>query len=487
MPNTSESISERILVVDDEPSICRMIAKVLTAEGYEPVVCTKPRDALEATQRENFGLAFVDIRLPEMSGLDLAPKLKENNPHLEIVFITGYGTLESAVQAIKVGAYDFLRKPFNISELKLCLNRFQEREALKKRLKLAEQRYYHLVQHVPLLVFLLSSNFRLDFINEACSTMLGYTSDEALNIPNWLLDRVHPDDRKRVKELFQSAFGSGGSQFSTECRLIHKEGHPIHVMMKSIPWLEDEMGHEAEQLEGIILDITNRVFLEKALVQREKLKTLGAVAAEVAHQIRNPLVSIGGFALRLQKELPDVPEIQIILNEAQRLEEILDRIRNYLKPVEIRPQECSVNSVITECVNLLSPETEKRGLTCQLELSPGLPDVYLDPGMLAQVFVNLVRNAARAMGRGGTLIIESFESDENLYIDFKNQTLGQKIKDPEQLFLPFDEGGPNIGLPFSYQLVKNMGGLLSFAQDDQYTTFTVILPKSAQSPPSDFS
>ena len=479
MHNIDQADSERILVVDDEPSICRMVAKVLKAEGFEAVVCTSPREALEATKGENFGLAFVDIRLPEMSGLDLAPKLKENNPFLEIVFITGYGTLESAVQAIKVGAYDFLRKPFNVSELKLCLKRFQEREALKQRIKLAEQRYYHLVQHVPMLVFLLSSNFRLDFINEACSTMLGYTSDEALHVPNWLLDRVHPDDRNRIKELFQSAFGSGDAQFSAECRLMHKKGHPIHVMIKSIPWLEDEMGREAEELEGIILDITDRVFLEKALVQREKLKTLGAVAAEVAHQIRNPLVSIGGFALRLQKDLPDVPEIQIILREAQRLEEILDRIRNYLKPVEVRPQECSVNTIIAQCVDLLSPETERRGVTCQLELNPGLPVVSVDPGLLAQVFVNLIRNAAGAMGRGGTLIIKSFESDENLHVDFKNQTVGQKIKDPEQLFLPFDQGGPNIGLPFSYQLVKNMGGLLSFAQDDQYTTFTVTLPKSA--------
>jgi PAS domain S-box-containing protein len=469
---------ERILVVDDEPSICKMVAKVLKSEGYEPVTCTNPQDALEAVKRDTFGLAFVDIKLPQMSGLHLAPKLKQHNPALEVVFITGYGTLESAVQAIKVGAYDFLRKPFNISELRLCLKRFREREVLKERIRLAEQRYYHLVQHIPLLVFLLRSDFQLEFVNEACLTMLGYTADEALNAPNWLLERVHPDERKRIKELLRSAFSAGGSPFSTECCLLHKKGHPIHVMLKSIPWFQNDMGHEPDRLEGVILDITDRVFLEKTMVQREKLKTLGTVAAEVAHEIRNPLVSIGGFARRLQKKLPDTPEIGIILNDAQRLEEILDRIRNYLEPVDLRPRECFVNSIVTNCVNLLSPEIERKGIKFRLDLNPQLPPVCVDPDILAQVFINLIRNGVETMDRGNVLIIESLESDENLRIIFKNEARGQEIKDPEHLFLPFDEGGPHIGLPFSYRLLKNMGGFLSFAQDEQYTTFTVTLPKS---------
>lgn len=478
MADTNETTAEHILVVDDEPSICRMVAKVLKSEGYEPIICTHPREALTVAERETFNFAFIDIKLPEMNGLDLAEKLKDLNPLLEVVFMTGYGTIENAVQAIKVGAYDFLRKPFNINELKLCLNRFREREALKKEIRLVERRHFHLVQHIPLVIFVLRKDLQLDFINEACSAMLGYSPDEALAVPNWFVERICSEDRERIKSLLNSAFTSEGSPFSTECRFIHKRGNLLHTIIKSIPWLEHEAEAEAERLEGIIVDITDRIFLEKALIQKEKLKTLGAISAEVAHEIRNPLVSLGGFARRLQKKFPDVPEIGIILSESHRLEKILDRIKNYLKPVEIRPRECSVNKIITDCVDLLSPELERKQVVYRTDLDPQLPDVCVDPDILSEIVIILIRKTGEISDKGKTVVIRSFESNQNLHIEFKGQAVaGTKIKDVEHLFLPFDEGGQSIGLPLSYRLLKNMGGFLSFAQDDNDVIFTVTLPK----------
>lgn len=478
MAETEKNGAELVLVVDDEPSICRMVSKVLQGEGFDPIIATHPREALAVSEEQNFHLAFVDIRLPEMSGLDLAIKLKEHNPFLEVVFMTGYGTFDSAVQAIKVGAYDFLRKPFNISELKLCLKRFQEREALKEQVRLAESHYYHLVQHIPLLIFVMRNDLQLEFVNDACAVILGYSPDEVVNVANWFLERVHLEDRERIRTLFQAAFTSNSSPFSTDCRFLHKEGHLVHAIIKSIPSFEHENGCQLERLEGIIVDITDRVFLEKALVQKEKLNTLGAISAEVAHEIRNPLVAIGGFARRLQNKFPNVSEIDIILNESQRLEKILDRIKNYLKPVEVLPTECSVNSIIINCVSLLAHELDRKRLQYCLDLDPELPDAYIDPDILSEVFMILIRKVEEMIGQGGALAIKTFESDQNLHIEFKSPARGFRIKNADQLFLPFDEGGQSIGLPFAYRLLKNMSGLLSFAQDETYTTFTVTLPKS---------
>ena len=471
----------RILVVDDEHSICRMVAKVVQGAGYVPVVCHHPREALEAAQSEMFPLAFLDIRLPEMSGLELAAKLKESNPLLEMVFMTGYGTIENAVEAIKVGAYDFLRKPFNISELKLCIRRFQEREALKEKIRLAEGRYFQLVQHIPLVIFVLRKDFQLDFINEACSKILGFGPEEAVHVEGWLLERMHPDDRPRIESLFQSAFESGATPFSAECRFHHKKGQILHTIVKSIPRLEQVNGMEAEQLEGIVVDITDRVFLEKSLVQKEKLKTLGAISAEVAHEIRNPLVSLGGFARRLQKKYPQTPEIDIILNESQRLEKILDRIKNYLKPLEIRPRECSVNEVLTNCFKLLSSEADSpEAAGSSLDLDSQLPLAYIDPDILSEVFINLIRKGEENIRKGGRLTVRTFESGENVHVEFRNEGGGLKIRDQEELFLPFDEGGESIGLSLSYRLLKNMGGVLSFNQDESLVVFTVTLPKTVR-------
>ena len=233
-----------------------------------------------------------------------------------------------------------------------------------------------------------------------------------------------------------------------------------------------------EANERLRKEIEERRRLEKILSQKEKLETLGAIAAEVAHEIRNPLVSIGGFARRLRQKFPDSAECEIILRESERLERILSRIGDYLKPVEVRYQECSVNTVVGECKALLSPELERRKVVCRLDLNPELSRVRTDPGILKQVFINLIRKAAESMVKGGNMLISTREKEEDIIIEFSNHAPGLRVKRPDQLFMPFADEGESIGLPLSYRLLKDMGGLLSFSQEKDRIVFTVTLSKN---------
>ncbi|MDY0038757.1 MAG: response regulator [Desulforhabdus sp.] len=477
MAGSREAAGERILVVDDDETMCQMLAEILAKEGYCGCVCTDPEEALSIAEQDVFSLAFVDINMPTISGLDLAAKLKESDPRREVVFITGSGAIDDAVQAIKIGANDFLRKPFSVTEFTLCLRRFQERKALRNQIVRAERRYFDLVQNVPLLIYVLHKNLQLDFINHACFHILGYSPDEAISTPDWFVGRIHFEDRDRITKLVDAAFESGGASFSAECRFIHKKGHVINTIVKSIPPYGDPGQCACELMEGIIVDITDRVFLERALVQREKLKTLGAISAEVAHEIRNPLVSIGGFARRLLSKYPDLPEANIIVRESERLEKILGRIKDYLKPVEVFAEECSINEIIHNSIDLLAPEIEQRSVECRLDLEPALPAAIADPEILSQVCINLIRNAIDSVEEGGSLAVRSFQSDHSVHADFKHPHQGSRTKNPELVFLPFDEGGESIGLPLCHRLLKNMGGVLSFSEDADYAVFTVSLPK----------
>lgn len=481
MNNPGEMPGIEILVIDDDPSVGKLLDSFLRSKGYNPVTCKHPKEALEYSEKNRFDLAFVDINLPGMNGLELASRLKELNPLGEVVFITGYGSFDNAIQAIKMGAYDYLRKPFGISELELCIKRFQERQRLKEQVKIAEQRYFHLVQNIPSLVFIINRDFRLEFINRACEAMLGYTAEEALGDPYWFMGRIHPGDLERVKGLFLSVFQSSSSRFSAECRLLHKDGHLIHAMVRSIALTRVEEDTEINRLQGMVIDITDRVFLEKAVVQKEKLRILDSIASEVAHEIRNPLVSIGGFARRLRKSFPELPEGDIILQESQRLEKLLQRIADYLKPVEVNYQECSINRVVTDCVEMLVSEMEPEGFNYQLHLDPSLSVVSIDKDILERIFIDLIRNGEKEMGKEGTLHISTFESDRNLHIEFKNRYQRTQAEDAEPFFMPFNDGAQRIGLPISYRLLKNMGGLLSFSQRDNDMVFTVTLPKKGLS------
>ncbi len=466
-----------IMVVDDDVMIRNLLSSTLEMEGYAPIVCADSQAALEMSKQENFSLAFVDINLPGMSGLDLATRLKEDTPMREVVFITGSESLENAVQAIKIGAYDYLKKPFRIEEFNLCLRRFEEKEALREKIRLAEQRHFQLVQNIPLLIYVLNRELQVVFVNRASSSLLGYDPEEAVNTPDWFLTRIHEDSRKKAAKKFKSAFDLGIS-VSMECRFVHKDGHYIHALLKSMPHTGYGTTMGDEYLEGFVLDISDRVFLEKSLIHREKLKTLGAISAEVAHEIRNPLMSIGGFAKRLKRKYPDLHECEIILNESRRLEKILSRIRNYLEPVEIHPKKCSVGNLVEDCLDLLSPEMEKKQVDFELEMTDDLPHVYADPEVLTQIFINLVRNAVSATNEQGKLMIRGYAGDPGLCIEFSNQASGATITHPETLFLPFADGGQSFGLPLCYRLVKDMGGLLSFSQDSKCITFTLSLPRS---------
>ncbi len=130
--------SERILIVDDEDGMRRLLGRVLSREGYETTTVASGAEALQQVARDHFDLVVTDIKMPEMDGLQLLEELKEFDPSLPIIVMTAYGTVENAVQALRAGAYDYIAKPFETDEIKLTVAKALERERL-----LAENRYLH--------------------------------------------------------------------------------------------------------------------------------------------------------------------------------------------------------------------------------------------------------------------------------------------------------------------------------------------------------
>ena len=354
----------------------------------------------------------------------------------------------------------------------------EDRKRIEQELRESETRYRLLINTMPSIVYRGYKDWSVDFMDEKVKSLTGYSMEEFNSRKKKWSDVILARDLEAAKKAFIQALKTNKS-YVREYRIETKGGEILWIQERG-QIICDRDG-EIEYVTGVFFDVTERKRLQKAIVQREKLNTLGTIAAEVAHEIRNPLVSLGGFARRLQKKFPDMSECDVILQQSQRLEKMLSRIRNYLHPVEIHPQKCSVNSIISDSVGLLSPETEIRGLSCQLNLNPDLSDVYTDPDILTQIFVNLILNAAEAIDNGGVLSISTFESDKDLYIEFKNPSSQPTIKHPELLFMPFAEGGESIGLPLCYRLLKNMGGLLSYTSEEGHMVFTVSLPKSVRS------
>ena len=122
--------SERILIVDDEEGMRRLLGRILAKEGYDTTTAANGVDALRLVASERFDLVVTDIKMPEMDGLQLLQEIREYEPSLPVIVITAYGTIENAVQALRAGAYDYIAKPFEADEIKLTVAKVLERERL---------------------------------------------------------------------------------------------------------------------------------------------------------------------------------------------------------------------------------------------------------------------------------------------------------------------------------------------------------------------
>src|SRR3990172_4562127 len=122
----------RAIVVDDEASVCEAVKAILESEGIEAVSFTRSKDALETIRNENFDLVITDLKMPEMDGLELYDKARPLSPESIYIIITAYGTVNSAVDAIKRGVYDYIMKPFTPDEVRIPVRRALERKALER-------------------------------------------------------------------------------------------------------------------------------------------------------------------------------------------------------------------------------------------------------------------------------------------------------------------------------------------------------------------
>ncbi len=472
----------RALVIDEDRGSCHSLAHILESSGFSTDTCVQPAGLLESMNGQRYSLAFINFDLPQMSGLDLGYRLLDGRNVEDLVFMGNSECSDSLVRAMQIGACDFLRKPVQDQELTMLLERMKERRRLKERIYRAEQRNSLLLQNIPLIIYSIRPDLSLEFINQSVNHFLGYTPEEAMARRNWLGYLIHPDDRRNVRMALRKAFDDG-SPFSVECRLIHRKGNIVHGIARSITQLPCDPEKRAQgadrRVEGIFMDITDRVFLENALVQSAKLKTLGSISAEVAHEIRNPLMSIAGFARRLGKKTP-APELDIILRESARLEELLNRIRDYLKPVNISRQGCSVNNLLSNAAALLAPEMDSKSVAWRFELDHELPLALADPDALTQVAIDLVRHALGNLAEGGDITIQSASSDHNVLVKISYPQMAP-VLDPDKLFLPFEEDTDVHALPLCSRMVKNMDGVLEFHQTNgrrSIATFTLTMPKA---------
>jgi two-component system sensor histidine kinase HydH len=225
--------------------------------------------------------------------------------------------------------------------------------------------------------------------------------------------------------------------------------------------------------------------MHEQLVQSEKMAALGAMMAEITHEIRNPLVSIGGFTRRLAKKLRDNEDkkyVDIILSEVARLEGIIHDNLSYIK--ELAPQfvETDIVGLIEEILTLYEDELASRRIRVERNFSSSLPRLMIDPQQIKQGVINILKNAMEAMENGGTLFIRAYTIPEAQVaaIEIGDTGPGIAAKAVHNIFNPYyttKPRGTGLGLPITNRIIQSHKGKIELRnRDGGGALFTIKLP-----------
>jgi two-component system sensor histidine kinase HydH len=269
-----------------------------------------------------------------------------------------------------------------------------------------------------------------------------------------------------------------------EIEVNHRSGREIPLSLSAAP-LKDEMGRGMGSV-LLLRDLREIRDLQEKVRRSERLASLGRLAAGVAHEIRNPLSSIRGFAQffvqRFKGQEKEQEYASIMVKEVDRLNRVIAELLDFARPREPQRELHSLENVFDHSLRLLEPELGKRKVKVEKEYEPGLPPVRVDRDQLSQAFLNLLLNSLESIDGGGKIQVEMKKSGSQPSIEITISDTGKGIpqEDLGKIFDPFfstKRKGTGLGLAIVHQIVENHGGDITVdSREGKGTTFRITLP-----------
>ena len=354
-----------------------------------------------------------------------------------------------------------------------------ESQNLIKKLKASEKKFKAILDTATDAILSIDEGQKIVLFNNAAQQIFGYSRGEVLgkNL-NILIPSQYGDHHRFVKRFLDTrtpksigrtlsltALRKNGEEFPIELGLSH------HKMKDGITFT------------AIIRDVSMQKQLERKVLQSERLAAVGQTVAHVAHEIRNPLMIIGGFSNQIRESLTDYKarrKLDMILDEVSRLEKLVANISDFTKEYKLVKRLADINSVIRDVLKIMGEiySSEKHELTA--DLHQNLKEINCDPDKLKQVFMNIVANGIEAMEDGGTITINTQEWHNGVEIRITDEGIGISDDDLLRIFEPFyttRERGSGLGLSISYKIVAaHKGDIWAVSMPGEGTTFVIRLP-----------
>jgi PAS domain S-box-containing protein len=321
--------------------------------------------------------------------------------------------------------------------------------------------------------------------NEGAERILGYRKEEVIGKIN--VAHLYPPGMARDvrAKIDSSEYGGAGRLIHYETEALSKTGEQIPVELSAI--LIHENDHEVATV-GFFRDLRERKQLQEKVLQSERLAALGHMAAHISHEVKNPLMVIGGVARQVLRGSADdqqknIDRLKIIVEEIRRLEDFLAEVGSFARLSEAKKAAVNLNSLIQEMALQLEASLHEKGIELSLDLDPNLPQVHFDPLHFRQVLLNIAKNSIEAMPAGGNLTLTSGCHNESVFVQISDTGEGIPHDIIDEIFRPFystKPKGSGLGLAISQTIIEAHQGKIEVeSKPHQGTRVTVLLkPKS---------
>ncbi|MDM5197819.1 PAS domain S-box protein [Fictibacillus enclensis] len=348
----------------------------------------------------------------------------------------------------------------------------------ERALRESEAKYRVIAEHSKDLIAVADPSGKLLYCSPSHEGFLGLTNglDELNEV---LFSRIHQDDWEFLRATFAKA-RSQKKPFTFEFRLKISSGDWVVMETNAVPVLNE--WDEIESFVTIARDITATKETEELIRKSEKLSVLGELAAGVAHEIRNPLTSLIGFAQLLKESDEEMKDkyIGIMLTELKRINDIVGELMLVAKPQAVHFENSSLKDMLESVVRLLDTQAIIKNVQIQLNTFGDIPPVYCVENQLKQLFINLLKNSIESMDKGGLIRLTLIKAKGNVMVEIEDQGSGIPKDRLEKLGEPFyttKEKGTGLGLMVCYKIVKEHFGQIQFeSEEGKGTKVQVKLP-----------
>ncbi len=333
------------------------------------------------------------------------------------------------------------------------------------------------VENMPIGLLVIDPDRKIASFNQTAEAVLQRSSSEVLGKK---ADEILPKQLWSLIDELQTK--KGIIEEEIDCPLEDGKMIPLEVSASSLE------GDNGAFLGDVILfrDLTEVQNLKREIERNQRLASLGRLAAGIAHEIRNPLSSIKGFATYFRERYKEVPEDQrtaeIMVQEVERLNRVIGQLLEFARPVKIDKKPTSIHTVIHHSLKMIEREAQVKSIKINAHLSPEIKNVSIDADRINQVLLNLYLNSIEAMEDGGTLSVELSldENSQRTKITVSDTGVGIKKEDLVHIFDPYfttRQSGTGLGLAIVHKIVESHRGEVRVeSEPGKGTTVSIFLP-----------